>query len=125
MDGFIDWCIKRVDLKLKESGLMTELQPIAAALDSEIAIERAKRLGTYQKIDRRAQYETPDRAQPGALLHAVNSLGNHTRALQSEKERMQRKMNLQLRNSLIVAVVTAVVTSAATVIASHFLARLH
>lgn len=102
---------------------MTELQPTAAALETEtqVAIERAKRLGTYEKIDRSAQYRDAQHAQPGTILKAVNALGNHTRALQSEKERMQRKMNLQLRNSLIVAVVTALVTAAATVLASRVL----
>lgn len=102
---------------------MSELQPIAAALDSETqkAIERAKSLGTFEKIDRGPQYRDAQYAQPGPILKAVNALGNHTRALQSEKERMQRKMNLQLRNSLIVAVVTAIVTAAATVLAGRIL----
>lgn len=73
------------------------------------AIERAKRLGTYNQIDRRAQYDGPDRAQPGALLDAVNVQGNYIRQLQADKDRMQRSlMNLKLRNSLIVAIVTSI-----------------
>lgn len=101
---------------------MNELQPIAAALDAETrkAIDNAKRLGTYGKIDRSAQYRDAQHAQPGTILKAVNALGNNTRTLQSEKDRMDHKMNLQLRNSVIVAIVTALVTVAATVLASRF-----
>lgn len=119
-DGWIDRTIKSVDEILAKSR-MSELQPIAAPLDSEIqaAIERAKRLGTYKQIDRSAQYRDAHNAQPGAILKAVNALGTHTRALQAEKERMQHKMNLQLRNSVIVAIVTALVTAAATVAVTH------
>lgn len=84
----------------------------------EPVIDRAKRLGTFDKIDRHAQYDGPERAHPLALLAAVNAQGNHIRALQSEKERMQEKIaNLRLRNSVIVALVTAIATAAA----AHFL----
>jgi hypothetical protein len=76
---------------------------------TEYAIARAKRIGTYDQIDRRAQYDGPDRAQPGALLEAVNALGTHTRGLKADADRMQQDlMNLKLRNAVVVAVITAV-----------------
>jgi hypothetical protein len=121
MDGFIDWATALVDEVLRKSR-MTELQPIAAPLDSETkAIERAKRIGTYEQIDRSRQYATPDHAEPAALLKTVNVQSNRVRAIQSANDRMERRMNLTLRNSLIVSVVTALVTAAATVLAARVL----
>lgn len=76
----------------------------------QAAIERAKRIGTYQKIDRRAQYPASDYANPHELLKAVNALGIHIRGAQVNQGRMQRTlMNLKLRNTLVTSVVTALV----------------
>ncbi len=73
------------------------------------AIDRAKRIGTYQQIDRRAQYMSPQHARPEALLEAVNVQGNHIRGVQADVGRVQHDLyNLKLRNSIIVAIVTAV-----------------
>jgi hypothetical protein len=77
------------------------------------AIDRAKKLGTYKKIDRTPQYSGPECATPEALLEAVNVQGNHIRASQANQDRMQRQVfNLKLRNSIIVAVITALVSRA-------------
>jgi hypothetical protein len=77
------------------------------------AIERAKRLGTFDKIDRRIQYQGPDRAQPEVLLQAVNALGNHTRAqqssidiLRSELETAKRKLRwAKAKNTIYIAII--------------------
>ena len=80
-------------------------------------IERAKYLGTFNKIDRRAQYDGPERAQPEALLHAVNAQSNHIRGLQADTGRLsQQVFNLKLRNAAIVAVVTGLVTRAPEIV---------
>lgn len=72
-------------------------------------LKRAERLGTLNKIDRRPQYEGPERARPEALLEAVNAQGNHIRGVQSDLGKIQRKVyDLKLRNSIVVAIVTAV-----------------
>ena len=85
---------------------MTMIDPKYSGMDP---IERAKILGTLGKIDRRAQYNGPERATPGALLEAVNALGNHTRGLRADTGRLsQQVFNLKLRNSVIVAIVTGV-----------------
>jgi hypothetical protein len=76
------------------------------------AIERAKRLGTYGAIDRRAQYSGPDRARPEALLQAVNALGNHTRGLQKNYDEMKRAANYRLRNTLAAIALTALLARA-------------
>ena len=84
------------------------------------AIERARQIGTYGKIDRRAQYNGADRATPEALLKAVNELGNHTRGLQSDTGKMQRQLyNLKLRNTLV-AITSSAVTSAILLALGHF-----
>lgn len=77
------------------------------------AIERAKRLGTLDKIDRRIQYSGPERARPEALLESVNALWPHLRGVQSDVGKIQRRiLNLQLRNGIIVAVLTALLARA-------------
>jgi hypothetical protein len=77
------------------------------------AIERAKRIGTYKQIDRRAQYMTPQHARPEALLEAVNVQGNHIRGVQASVGQVQHDVyNLKLRNSIVVAIVTAVLMRA-------------
>ena len=47
-------------------------------------IERAKRIGTFGKVDRSPQYAGPERARPEALLNAVNCQGNAIRSLEKE-----------------------------------------
>lgn len=87
------------------------------------AIERAEALGTLNKVDRRAQYEGPERARPEALLEAVNAQGNHIRGLQSDTGKLQRDLyNLKLRNGIITAVVTAALVKAPEILS--FLAPL-
>jgi hypothetical protein len=72
-------------------------------------IERAKYLGTFNKIDRSVQYEGPERARPEALLHAVNAQSNHIRGLQSDTGRLsQQVFNLKLRNAVVVALTVEV-----------------
>jgi hypothetical protein len=72
------------------------------------AIERAKRIGTYNQIDRKPQYSTPQHALPEQLLEAVNVQGNHIRGVRADVGRVQRQIyDLKLRNSIIVALVTA------------------
>jgi hypothetical protein len=93
---------------MKPSETSEKIQPTEIA-----AIERAKRLGTYGKIDRRAQYQGSDRAQPEALLQAVNAQGNHIRGLQSDTGKMQKQLyNLKLRNAIVCSTVTALLVKA-------------
>jgi hypothetical protein len=77
--------------------------------DNTSAIERAKRLGTYDQVDRTAQYSGPDRALPNILLEAVNVQGNHIRALQSETGKLRRDlMRVKIKHAVVVAVIAAV-----------------
>ena len=72
------------------------------------AIERAKRIGTFNQVDRKAQYSTPQHALPAQLLEAVNVQGNHIRGVRADVGRVQRDLyNLTLRNSIMVAALTA------------------
>jgi hypothetical protein len=90
---------------------------------TEEAIERAKRLGTFNKIDRRAQYDGPERARPEALLDSHNKQWNALRALQAEKERMQEQIQAlrNLRNSIFVSLLTATATLVADRVVERFL----
>lgn len=81
-------------------------------------MDRAKQLGTLNQIDRRAQYNGPERAQPHALLEAVNAQGNHIRGLQSYTGKLQHDLyNLKLRNGIVTAVVTALLVKAPEIVA--------
>ena len=76
----------------------------------EKEIERAKRLGTYDKVIRTPQYQGGDQAHPAKLLIAVNALGDQTRQLQADKDRQQRQiLNLRFRYALAIAVTVEVV----------------
>lgn len=79
---------------------------------------RAQRAGTFNKDDRTEQYDSAEYATPAELLKATNAHGNQLRKLQTDKDRLQRQlMNLKLRNSLIVSIVTGVVLA----LVEHFL----
>jgi hypothetical protein len=52
-------------------------------------IERAKRLGTYGKVDRSKQYE--GRYSPEALLKSDNHLWLRIRTMQEKREQEKRK----------------------------------
>ncbi len=76
-------------------------------------IQRALLLGTYDKPDRSKQYQAPHEEQPSRLLRAVNTLGDHTRHLQSNQAELQRQlMNFKLRNGVVIAVITGLLARA-------------
>jgi hypothetical protein len=83
-------------------------------------LERAKKLGTLDKVDRTPQYEDPSEwAKPEKLLTAVNVQGNHVRRAQKDigevrhdVQDLKLRMNLQLRNTVVTAIVTAVLMKA-------------
>ena len=66
------------------------------------AVERAKFLGTYKKIDRSVQYEGPERARPEALLHAVqrDTCGPVTGQIQRLGDKFPGLPNREFRNTL-------------------------
>lgn len=81
------------------------------------ALERAEKCGTLGKIDRTAQYDDPEFAQPKALLKTVNEQGTHIRGAQKDIGRIQRDLyNLKLRNSIVVAVFTAILVRAPEIV---------
>src|ERR1035438_1120956 len=64
---------------------------IGSDLNVQAEIERAHRIGTYDKIDRTPQYEGPDRARPGALLKSQNELWNKTRKVEDSHNKLWDK----------------------------------
>jgi len=73
----------------------------------------AARLGTKDEINRTPQYQGDKWSQPHELLRTVNVQGNHIRGVQAEVGRVQHQIyNLQLRNSIVVAIVTALLVKA-------------
>jgi len=76
-------------------------------------LERARKLGTLDKVDRTPQYDGPEFAKPEKLQEAVNVQGNHIRGLQKDTGHIQQQIfNLKLRNAIVVAVITAGLTRA-------------
>jgi hypothetical protein len=71
----IEWIISRVDLAIEKHGLVRKDLgiPMFPDLKYESAVETAKRLNTFNKIDRSAQYPpVRDRYLPEQLLKNDN-----------------------------------------------------
>lgn len=74
--------------------------------DPQLIPAAAFEAGTVNQPNRARQYQAAQHKTPEKLLEGVNAAGAIARGARADLDRLQHRMNLQLRNSIIVALLT-------------------
>lgn len=81
-------------------------------LDPKIIPVEAFQAGTVDQPDRSRQYQHAQAKTPEKLLEGVNATGAIARGARRDLDRIQKRMDLQLRNSLVIAASAALLARA-------------
>lgn len=81
-------------------------------LDPEIIPVEAIQAGTVGLADRSRQYQHAQAKTPDNLLKGVNATGAIARGTRRDIDRIQKQMNLKLRNQIVIIAVTALLVRA-------------